>query len=125
MVSRLHEILKPFVLRRVKADVDIGVPPKQEVVLYAEMAEEQRRLTRALIDGTLQASGGGKVKTVDANRAWDGVDVRCVFAALEAVRKDDWFTQVSLSCDCLVVSMQLKHRRLSKGSQCLACTLEV
>ncbi|EFJ46678.1 hypothetical protein VOLCADRAFT_81789 [Volvox carteri f. nagariensis] len=50
MVSRLHAILKPFVLRRVKADVEIGVPPKQEVVLYAEMTEEQRRLTRGLID---------------------------------------------------------------------------
>eukprot|EP00198_Chlamydomonas_reinhardtii_P008862 XP_001698199.1 SNF2 superfamily protein [Chlamydomonas reinhardtii] len=55
MVSRLHKILKPFVLRRVKADVNIGVPPKQqEVLLYAEMSEEQRRLTRGLIDGTLK-----------------------------------------------------------------------
>ncbi|GFR46138.1 hypothetical protein Agub_g7654 [Astrephomene gubernaculifera] len=54
MVSRLHAILKPFVLRRVKADVNIGVPPKQEVVLYADMTEEQRRLTRGLIDGTLK-----------------------------------------------------------------------
>ncbi|KAG2437780.1 hypothetical protein HYH02_011155 [Chlamydomonas schloesseri] len=54
MVSRLHKILKPFVLRRVKADVNIGVPPKQETVLYAEMTEEQRRLTRGLIDGSLK-----------------------------------------------------------------------
>ncbi|KXZ55083.1 hypothetical protein GPECTOR_3g239 [Gonium pectorale] len=53
MVSRLHAILKPFMLRRVKADVNIGVPPKQEIVLYAEMTEEQRRLTKGLIDGTL------------------------------------------------------------------------
>ncbi len=56
MVSRLHAILKPFVLRRVKADVSIGVPPKQELVLYADMTEEQRRLTKGLIDGTLRAS---------------------------------------------------------------------
>ncbi|GLC76063.1 hypothetical protein PLESTF_001730400 [Pleodorina starrii] len=54
MVSRLHAILKPFVLRRVKADVNIGVPPKQEMVLYADMTEEQRRLTHGLIDGTLK-----------------------------------------------------------------------
>ncbi|KAG2499485.1 hypothetical protein HYH03_002432 [Edaphochlamys debaryana] len=68
MVSRLHGILKPFVLRRVKADVNIGVPPKQEMVLYAEMTEEQKRLTRGLIDGSLQeelARESGRAKALN------------------------------------------------------------
>ncbi len=59
MVSRLHAILKPFMLRRVKADVQLGLPAKQEVVLYAAMAEEQRRMTKGLLDKTLRVSRGG------------------------------------------------------------------
>ena len=31
ILSKMHEILAPFLLRRVKADVDIEIPPKKEV----------------------------------------------------------------------------------------------
>ena len=31
IVSKLHEIVRPFLLRRVKTDVALGVPPKCEV----------------------------------------------------------------------------------------------
>ncbi|GIL81977.1 hypothetical protein Vretimale_1453 [Volvox reticuliferus] len=65
MVSRLHAILKPFVMRRVKTDVNIGIPPKQEVVLYAEMTELQKKLTKALINRSLEeelAAEGGDLR---------------------------------------------------------------
>ena len=43
IVTKLHEILRPFLLRRVKSDVLKGVlPPKQEIVLYAPMTGLQR-----------------------------------------------------------------------------------
>lgn len=31
IVSKLHEIVRPFLLRRVKADVDVSLPAKVEV----------------------------------------------------------------------------------------------
>jgi ATP-dependent DNA helicase len=40
-VSKLHEILRPFLLRRKKAQVDWDLPPKKELVLYAPMTKEQ------------------------------------------------------------------------------------
>jgi ATP-dependent DNA helicase len=40
-VSKLHEILRPFLLRRKKVQVDWDLPPKKEVVLYAPMTKEQ------------------------------------------------------------------------------------
>ena len=44
IVSKLHEILRPFLLRRVKADVLQGVlPPKKEIVVYAAMTPLQKR----------------------------------------------------------------------------------
>jgi len=42
IVSKLHDILRPFLLRRVKLDVLKDMPPKKEVVVYAGMSKLQR-----------------------------------------------------------------------------------
>ena len=42
VVSKLHEILRPFLLRRMKKDVLVGMPQKREVVIYAGMTPLQR-----------------------------------------------------------------------------------
>jgi hypothetical protein len=63
VVSKLHQILKPFLLRRVKTDVETSLPGKMEVILYAGMTERQRELNQQLRDKTLNVSepeDGGK-----------------------------------------------------------------
>ncbi|KAF8457597.1 SNF2 family N-terminal domain-containing protein [Kalaharituber pfeilii] len=50
IVSSLHAILKPFLLRRIKADVETQLPPKREYVLYAPLTQEQKDLYRALVE---------------------------------------------------------------------------
>ena len=54
VVSKLHAILKPFVLRRLKCDVEISLPRKAEILLYAHMTEEQKNLNKQLLEGTLR-----------------------------------------------------------------------
>ena len=51
LVSSLHAILKPFLLRRVKADVETSLPKKREYVLYAPLTQTQRELYQEIIDG--------------------------------------------------------------------------
>ena len=51
LVASLHAILKPFLLRRVKADVEASMPKKREYVLYAAMSELQRELYAAIRNG--------------------------------------------------------------------------
>jgi ATP-dependent DNA helicase len=51
VVSKLHALLRPFMLRRIKADVEIDLPRKIEVLLYAPMAPAQRRLNAQLLSG--------------------------------------------------------------------------
>lgn len=60
-MTKLHQLLKPFMLRRMKADVEIFLPRKQEILLYAPMSEEQLKINKQLLDGTLGVSteGGG------------------------------------------------------------------
>ncbi|KAJ9636720.1 putative ATPase [Coniosporium tulheliwenetii] len=52
LVSSLHAILKPFLLRRVKADVEKLMPRKREYVLFAPLTPMQRELYQAILDGT-------------------------------------------------------------------------
>ncbi|CAM9596761.1 unnamed protein product [Chrysoparadoxa australica] len=55
IVSKLHEILRPFLLRRVKKEV-LGdeMPPKQEIVVYAGMTPLQRHYYQLIQEGKLR-----------------------------------------------------------------------
>lgn len=49
LVGSLHAILKPFLLRRMKTDVETTLPPKREYVLYAPLTQEQKDLYGKLL----------------------------------------------------------------------------
>ncbi|KAA1473299.1 hypothetical protein DENSPDRAFT_866013 [Dentipellis sp. KUC8613] len=49
ILQTLHAILKPFLLRRVKTDVERTLPPKKEYVLYAPLSERQHEIYDALV----------------------------------------------------------------------------
>ncbi|MBL1592169.1 hypothetical protein ELD29_29150, partial [Klebsiella pneumoniae] len=40
VVSKLHAILRPFLLRRMKEDVEQMLPRKKEIIIYANMTEQ-------------------------------------------------------------------------------------
>jgi len=48
LVNKIHFILRPFLLRRVKADVAAYLPKKREYVLFAPMTKEQTDLYNAI-----------------------------------------------------------------------------
>ncbi|GMG05316.1 unnamed protein product [Aspergillus oryzae] len=52
LVSTMHSILKPFLLRRVKTDVEMSLPKKREYILYAPLTAEQKDLYREILNGT-------------------------------------------------------------------------
>lgn len=45
--------MTPFILRRLKSDVELNLPPKQEVLVYAPLTEQQRRFYAATVDRTI------------------------------------------------------------------------
>ncbi|CAM9814495.1 unnamed protein product, partial [Scytosiphon promiscuus] len=76
IVSKLHEILRPFLIRRMKKDVlaNDGLPPKREVVVYAGMTSWQRgyydlvqknALRQALVDMGIE--GATRVSEININ----------------------------------------------------------
>ena len=40
-------------LRRVKSDVDLMIPPKKELIVYAPMTEEQQEFYTSTVDRTI------------------------------------------------------------------------
>ena len=55
LIQSLHDILRPFLLRRMKVDVEMQLPPKKEYVLYTPLSERQRELYDAIASGGLRA----------------------------------------------------------------------
>lgn len=52
LVTSLHDILRPFLLRRLKKDVGLNLPPKREYVIFAGLTTLQQNLYQSLLDGT-------------------------------------------------------------------------
>eukprot|EP00981_Chlorochromonas_danica_P008604 scaffold2237_cov175-Ochromonas_danica.AAC.26 len=62
MVGRLHTIIRPFILRRLKSEVATQLPNKYEYVLYAKMSKRQLYLYEEFIaanQSSLTTTGGG------------------------------------------------------------------
>ncbi|KAF2643616.1 hypothetical protein P280DRAFT_467614 [Massarina eburnea CBS 473.64] len=67
VVQQLHKVLRPFLLRRVKADVEKSLLPKKEINLYIGMADMQvqwyKKILEKDIDAVNGASGNKESKT--------------------------------------------------------------
>jgi len=55
VIGKLHKILQPFLLRRLKGDVDYEVPSKSEIIIYAQMTDKQKDMTQKLLSREMQA----------------------------------------------------------------------
>lgn len=62
ILSTLHQILTPFLLRRVKSDVDLKIPPKKEVLVYCPLTKKQREMYEYCVNRTLDQFVGTKQK---------------------------------------------------------------
>ncbi|KYN01933.1 Lymphocyte-specific helicase [Cyphomyrmex costatus] len=54
VLSSLREILKPFMLRRVKSEVCLEIPPKKELIVYAPLTELQHDLYKAVLNHDIE-----------------------------------------------------------------------
>ncbi|KAG8435171.1 hypothetical protein GDO86_013207 [Hymenochirus boettgeri] len=54
ILHMLHQILTPFLLRRLKCDVALEVPPKREVIVYAPLTKKQETFYTAIVNRTIE-----------------------------------------------------------------------
>merc|ERR1719309_522705 len=61
IIRRLHKVLRPFLLRRLKKDVESQLPDKAEYIIKCEMSGLQRALyTHMQEKGVMLTEGGGQ-----------------------------------------------------------------
>lgn len=68
VVQQLHKVLRPFLLRRVKADVEKALLPKQELNLYVGMTEMQKNWYRKILEKDIDAVNGAGGKKESKTR---------------------------------------------------------
>ncbi|CAB3403687.1 unnamed protein product [Caenorhabditis bovis] len=65
LIKRLHKVLQPFLLRRIKSDVEKSLLPKKEVKVYVGLSKMQREwYTKVLLKDIDVINGAGKVEKV-------------------------------------------------------------
>jgi len=70
LISQLHKILRPFMLRRLKVDVEKSLPPKHETILFTGMSVVQKKLYKDILMrdiDMLQGAGGAGSRTAILN----------------------------------------------------------
>mmetsp|Transcript_2765 Transcript_2765/g.10639 ORF Transcript_2765/g.10639 Transcript_2765/m.10639 type:complete len:1059 (-) Transcript_2765:36-3212(-) len=60
IMEQLHKIMRPFMLRRLKSDVDNDIPPKKEIYVECGMSDMQRLWYKSLLSKDLDAIKGGR-----------------------------------------------------------------
>ncbi|KAK3678899.1 chromatin remodeling complex Adenosinetriphosphatase [Recurvomyces mirabilis] len=68
VVQQLHRVLRPFVLRRVKSDVEKSLLPKKEVNLYVGMSEMQIKWYKSILEKDIDAVNGAGGKKESKTR---------------------------------------------------------
>ncbi|KAK1750823.1 ISWI chromatin-remodeling complex ATPase ISW2 [Echria macrotheca] len=68
VVQQLHRVLRPFLLRRVKADVEKSLLPKKEVNVYIGMSEMQVKWYQKILEKDIDAVNGAGGKKESKTR---------------------------------------------------------
>ncbi|EEQ39611.1 hypothetical protein CLUG_03739 [Clavispora lusitaniae ATCC 42720] len=68
VVAQLHKVLKPFLLRRIKSDVEKSLLPKQEMNVYVKMTDMQRKWYQKILEKDLDAVNGANGKKESKTR---------------------------------------------------------
>ena len=58
VVQQLHKVLRPFLLRRIKAEVEKSLLPKKRTNIYVGLSEMQRALYQKILEKDIEAVNG-------------------------------------------------------------------
>ncbi|XP_068183416.1 lymphoid-specific helicase [Antennarius striatus] len=72
ILSMLHQILTPFLLRRLKSDVTLEVPPKKEIIVYAPLTAKQESFYTAVVNKSIEKMLGREKTEAPVNLTSSG-----------------------------------------------------
>eukprot|EP01041_Mallomonas_annulata_P001537 gene1537-2965_t len=118
VVSKLHEILRPFLLRRMKCDVLTDMPPKVEVVVYCGLSSLQQeyylRLQQKTLRETLMSMGVEDAKDSSQNNLVMQLRKVCNHPFLFGEPRDESGSYIGDANPKLVINASGKFRVLDR-----------
>jgi len=54
VINQIHRLLRPFMLRRLKEDVEKSLPQKKEVYLFMGLSPLQKQLYKKILKGNIE-----------------------------------------------------------------------
>jgi len=58
IIRQIHRLLRPFMLRRLKIDVEKNLPGKQEIYMFIGLSPLQKQLYKNILTGNIDAVNG-------------------------------------------------------------------
>ncbi|KAF8499331.1 P-loop containing nucleoside triphosphate hydrolase protein [Hysterangium stoloniferum] len=112
VVEALHKILRPFLLRRVKVDVEKNLLPKKEVNIYVGLTDMQRKWYRSVLEKDIDAVTGlsGKKEVTCHPYLFDGAEPGPPYTTDEHLIDN---------CGKMIILDKLLHQMKAKGSRVL------
>ncbi|KAI6654993.1 Lymphoid-specific helicase [Oopsacas minuta] len=55
IIGIFQKIIRPFIMRRLKCDVQLNLPPKKEILVYCPLTRVQKDFYKALLDRTIMS----------------------------------------------------------------------
>ncbi|XP_030059315.1 lymphoid-specific helicase [Microcaecilia unicolor] len=90
ILHMLHQILTPFLLRRLKSDVTLEVPPKREVIVYAPLSQKQESFYTAIVNRSImKILGQEKSKEPEVELSASGRPKRRSRKVIDYCEQDD------------------------------------
>lgn len=121
-ISKLHSLLRPFMLRRLKRDVARSIPPKTETVLSVPMTSLQRQVYRNILKKDFDAITGSADRS-KLNNLLMQMRKCCnhpyLFDGVEDRSLDPLGEHLITSCGKLVLLDKLLRRLQERGSRVL------
>ena len=72
LVDMLHNLLRPFLLRRLKDDVDLKIPEKREVILYVGLSPMQRKFYKLILTKNADVFNANALNLSNSNNSASG-----------------------------------------------------
>ena len=126
IIGQLHKLLRPFMLRRLKADVEKSLPPKSETILFVGMSKIQKKLYKDIlmrdIDTINGSSGDKKGRTAVLNIVMQlrkACNHPYLFPGIEDRSADPLGAHLYESCGKMVLLHKLLIKLKQRGSRVL------
>ena len=72
IIEMIQKIIRPFIMRRMKCDVSLNLPPKKEILVYCPLTRIQKNFYRALLERTIIAMIDKEYGTEEEGKTEEG-----------------------------------------------------